>query len=279
MKRVLLVFVSPAIILAGDIGLSFKNNNGQSSYTVNSNNAQNLESKLVFPFNYNSIDLRYKHKLKYFHININSSFLLNSKIEQGKDYDWYNNNLTVYSQSDSKINKYYEIGMMLNRDISNNINLFAKFNYSILDMHWRNTYQKDYMSNTNRYIMGNTLKFQQKFYKYYFGLNYNNNISKNISLMLKPSLVFACINTKDTHILRDFYTTQNTKAFGYEINFALRYSLTMQSNIEISIDNINMEDKNTDMDYYNKLDEKYLSYPSSYNYKNTTVGIHYDYSF
>ena len=266
-------------MFAGNIELSFKNNNGESSYIVNSNNTQNLKSKLVFPFSYNSIKLKYKHKLKYFNIAIQSSFLLDSKIEKGKDYDWHNNNLTVYSQSDNKIDKYYEIGVLLNRNILNNLGLFAKFNYSVLDMRWRNTYQKDYINNTNRYVMGNTLKFQQKFYKYYFGLNYNNSISKNISLILKPSLVFACINTKDTHILRDFYTTQNAKAFGYEISFALRYSLTMKSNIEISIDNINMEDKNTDMDYYNKLDEKYLSYPSSYSYKNTTVGIHYDYSF
>ena len=279
MKKIILVFLFPAILIAGNIDLSFKKNNGQSSYTVNSNNFQNLKSELIFPFNYNSIDLEYEHQLKYLYININSSFLLNSKVEKGEDYDWQNNSLTVYSLSDNKINKYYNIGIILNKNIIYNIDLFAKFNYKILDMYWSKTYQEDYIKNNSEYILGNTLKFQQEFYKYHLGLSYKNDLSKNISLILKPSLVFAYINTKDTHILRDFYTVQNVKAFGYETSCELRYKLTTKSNLKISIAYINIEDKNTDMDYYNILNEKYLSYPSSYNYKNTTIGIHYNYSF
>ena len=62
MKKLFLVFIFPVIIFAGNINLSFKNHNGQSSYTVHSDNPQNLEAKLVFPFNYNSIDLGYQQK-------------------------------------------------------------------------------------------------------------------------------------------------------------------------------------------------------------------------
>lgn len=279
MKKLFLVFSFPVILFAGNIDLSFKNNNGQSSYTVNSNNTQNLESKLVFPFSFNTIDLEYEHKFRYFSINTNSLFLLNNKTTNGKDYDWQNSNMTVYSQSDNKIDKYDDINIQITRNIFENIKIFTKFNYKILDMSWKNTYQEDYVKNTNEYIFGNTLKFQQEFYKYHVGLEYKNNISKNIFLILKPSLAFAYINTKDTHILRNFYTIQNAKAFGYDINCALGYKLTMKSNLKISISYIHVEDKNTDMDYYNKLNEKYSSYPSSYNYKNNTISIHYNYIF
>ena len=116
MKKIFL-FLFPAILLAGNIDISLKNNSGKSSYTVSSNNSQNLKSKLIFPFDYNSLDLEYEHKLKYFNINISLSFLLNSKVENGKDYDWQNNTLTVYSQSNNKIDKYYSIGIMLNKNI------------------------------------------------------------------------------------------------------------------------------------------------------------------
>ena len=279
MKKLFLVFLSPAILVAGDIDVSLKNSSGESSYIVSSNNFQNLKSKLIFPFNYNSVDLEFEHKLKCFNININLSFLLSSKVTKGEDYDWQNGNLTVYSQSDNKIDEYHNIDIILNKNIFYDIDLFAKFNYKILDMYWRDTYQEDYIKNSSEYVLGNTLKFQQEFYKYHLGLSYKNDLYKNISLILKPSLVFAYINTKDTHILRDFYTVQNAKAFGYETSCELRYKLTTKSNLKISIAYINIEDKNTDMDYYNQLNEKYLSYPSSYNYKNTTVGIHYNYSF
>ena len=273
------LFLFPAILFAGSIDLSLKNNIGKSLYTVSSNNFQNLKSKLIFPFNYSSLDLEYEHKLNHFNINIILSFLLNSKVEKGEDYDWQNNTLTVYSQSNNKIDKYYSIGVMLNKNLNNELDFFLKFNYNILDMYWSNTYQEDYIKNNKEYILGNTLKFQQKFYEYYLGLGYRHNISKNTYLKLKPSLVFAYVNTKDTHILRNFYTIQNAKAFGYEIGFELNYKLTVKSYLKISISHLNIKDKNVEMSYYNSLNEKYLSYPSSYHYENTTIGIHYNYSF
>jgi len=273
------LFLFPAILFAGSIDLSLKNNIGKSLYTVSSNNFQNLKSKLIFPFNYSSLDLEYEHKLNHFNINISLSFLLNSKVEKGEDYDWQNNTLTVYSQSNNKIDKYYSIGVMLNKNLNNELDFFLKFNYNILDMYWSNTYQEDYIKNNKEYILGNTLKFQQKFYEYYLGLGYRHNISKNTYLKLKPSLVFAYVNTKDTHILRNFYTIQNAKAFGYEIGFELNYKLTVKSYLKISISHLNIKDKNVEMSYYNSLNEKYLSYPSSYHYENTTIGIHYNYNF
>ena len=278
MKKIFL-FLFSAILFAGNIDISLKNNSGKSSYIVSSNNSQNLKSKLIFPFDYNSLDLEYEHKLKYFNINLNLSFLLNSKVKRGKDYDWQNNTLTVYSQSNNKIDKYYSIGIMLNKNIYDEIDFFIKFNYKILDMYWSNTYQENYVKNTKEYILGNTLTFQQKFYEYYLGLGYKHNLFKNTSLMLKPSLVFAYVNTKDIHILRNFYTIQNAKAFGYAIDSKIEYKLTMKSSLKISVTYINVKDENVAMNYYNIFNEKYLSYPSSYHYENTTIGIHYNYSF
>jgi hypothetical protein len=146
-------------------------------------------------------------------------------------------------------------------------------------MHWENTYQEDYKKDIYENISGKTLKFEQKFYKYNLGLNYIQKFSKNIDFTLEPSLVYAFVYTKDTHILRDLYTTQYANTFGYKIYSALKYNLARTSTLKISITHVDIEDKNTNMDYYNKYNKIYLTRVSSYNYKNTIIGIHYNYSF
>ncbi len=277
--KLLFTLIFPVILFAGNINLSFGNHHGQSFYIVESANTQNLRSKLVFPFNFNSIGLEYNQKFHYFTIGINSSFLLNTTQTEGKDYDWQNNNLTVYSKSNNKISKYHAIGITLLKALSNNVTLFTKFNYSTLDMYWLNTYQEDYIKNKNEFISGNTLEFKQKFYKYNLGISYKNTIFKKLSLAFSPSLIYAYINTKDIHILRDFYTIQNIKSFGYEVNLNLKYDITTISSLMISFNYIDINDKNINMDYYNKLNKNYISYPSSYSYKDKVLRIHYTYNF
>ncbi len=278
MSKTFLLLIFPVIIFAGSINLSLKNHNGQSSYIVQSP-SQNLKSELIFPFKFNSIDIDYNHSFKYFDITLNSSFFLNDKTTTGKDYDWHNNNLTVFSESDNEIDKYYDLGLTVSKNIYNNTNLFIGFNYKVLDMHWSDTYQEDYVKDKNEYISGRTLKFQQEFFIYSVGIDYNYNISNKIIFNLKPIVMYAFINTKDTHILRDFYTIQNTQSIGYEIPLSLIYKLTFNSNVTISYKYSSLEDKDVDMDYYNSLNEKFSSFPSSYKYKNSIVGISYSYNF
>jgi len=256
--RKLSFFLLPTILIAGNIDISIKNNNGQSSYIVNSNNAQNLKSKLIFPFNYNTVDIAYQRPFKYFKLGFYSSFLVNSRTRNGEDYDWQNNNLTVYSKSDSVIDTYNNVGLVLTKNAFKDIDIFTKFNYQNLDMYWVNTHQKDYVKNKNEYISENTLKFQQEFYIYSLGIKYQKYIFKKVFFELTPLLNYSYINTKDTHILRDFYTIQNANAFGYEINCKLSYNITIKSKLKISLNYIHIEDQNVDMAYYNNLNEKYV---------------------
>jgi len=279
MRQLYLLLIFSVTIYAENINLSLINHNGESSYIVDSDNIQNLKSKLIFPFNFNSIDLEYQYKLKYFNLSLSTSIILNSKITKGEDYDWQNNNLTVYSKSDNKIDKYYKIAMELSRDLSSNIDLFTKFSYQVLNMFWSNTYQKDYIKNSDEYIIDDSLKFQQEFYKYNLGVVYKKNITKKLSLEFIPSLTYTYINSQDIHILRDFYTIQNIKSFGYDIGCKLDFQIEQKSNLLILFNYSTQKGKNIDMDYYNELNQKYLSYPSSYYHKDIIIGIKYNYEF
>lgn len=276
------LFVSslfPVILIAGDIDVSFKNHSGDASYTVRSDDAQVLRSQLVFPFDFHTLDISYRHHFRYFDIKIAASSVFDKNIKKGKDYDWQKNTLTVYSESKNTIDNAYDIGVELRKNISNTFDVFTKFQYKILDTAWIDTYQEDYVKNTNEYKQGRTLTFEQEFYSYHLGIRYTHTLSENLFLHFAPSAVYSYINTKDTHILRDFYTIQNVRAFGYEINCQLKYTLQKKSDIKLSLTHIDIEDSSTNMYYYNRFDTHYLTYPSSYKYQNTILGIHYKYSF
>ncbi len=124
-----------------------------------------------------------------------------------------------------------------------------------------------------------TLKYQQKFYQYNLGLNYKLKLYKNISIELEPSLVYALIKAKDTHISRNFHTLQNSKAFGYLVKLNTIYKINNNSKIKLSLNHKQLKDKSVDMDYYNILNQRYLTLPSSYRYKNSSIGLSYVFSF
>lgn len=278
MSRTVLITLFPAILFAGSIELSFKNNNGNSSYIVESP-SQNLKAKLIFPFEFNTLDLEYRHSFDFLDIAISSSFLLNDKTTTGKDYDWQNNNLTVFSTSDNKIDKYADFGLEVSKDILNNLKVLAGFNYKILDMYWSDTHEEDFVKDITSNVQGLTLKYQQEFYQYNLGLKYQNEIHQDISIELEPSLVYAFVESKDIHTLRSFYTLQNSQAFGYKLKFNTTYKMNSSSKIKLSLNYERLEDKNVDMNYYNTLNEKYLTFPSSYKYENKTINVGYVFSF
>ena len=280
MKFLFVSIIFPVILFAGNIDISLNHHNGHASYIVNSNNTQNLRSKLLFPFTFNAVDIQYNHKFHYFSIGLFSSFLATKKETIGKDYDWKDNNLTVYSQSHNSISTYYAFGLKLSKHISKHLNIFSTFQYHILDMQWSDTYQEDYVQHQTQSIKGNTLQFQQKFYHYNFGLDYTYSITKKIFFTSALSFIYAQITTKDIHELRNFYTLQNTQSFGYEAQLHVGYKISKHAKVLLSYKYTTIEDTKTDMDYYNtQSNEKFLSYPSSYNYKDTVFGIHYSYNF
>lgn len=266
-----------ALLCAQNIELSLKNSNGNSLYIVEKP-SQNLKAKLSFPFDFYTIDLAYSHHFNFFDLKASSSFLLNHKTTIGKDYDWQNDNLTLFSKSDNKVDRYYDFALEISKNIFDDLKVLTRFNYKILDMYWSNTHQEDFVKNETSYHQELTLKYQQKFYKYNLGLNYQYEIYRDILIEFEPSLVYAFIESKDTHVSRNFYTLQNSQAFGYKVKFNTIYKINSNSKIKLSFYQEALRDKSVDMNYYNILNKKYKTLPSSYKYKNSTICIGYIYS-
>lgn len=276
MRKIKLLLLTPAILIAGEIDLSTIYNKGQSTYIVQLP-SQGLKSKLDFPFKFYSGNIKYKHSFELFDFAISASTILDDNSQVGKDYDWQNDNLTVYSESQNSVDNYYEINFELSKEIINKLRLFTSFKYSQLDYIWRNTNEIDYVSNTNSFAQGNTLTYEQEFYQYNLGVSYEA-VFNDIKINFIPSIIYSNVKTKDTHILRNFYTTQDTDAFGYSIKGNLTYKINNNSSFGIFYEYEKLKDNNVEMKYFNNLGN-YMSLPSSYKFKNSKLGIKYIYSF
>ncbi|MCP4969897.1 MAG: putative porin [Arcobacter sp.] len=277
MKKTFLFILSPAILLAGEIDLSFIKNNGESSYIVESP-FQELKAKLYFPFEFSNANIMYKHDFENFELGVSSSFLIDSQTTIGKDLDWKADTLTVYSESKNNIDKYHQFSIKLAKNINKDLNIFSNIKHTTLNFNWNDTRQKDYVSNISSNLNGKTLTFEQNINQVNLGLSYRIDFNK-IQLKLIPSFVYARIHNKDTHIVRDFYTIQNANAIGYSLQSKLRYKIDKNSSFLLLAEYEMFKDKSTDMDYYNKILGNYRTLPSSFEFKNRKFGLTYSYKF
>lgn len=274
----LLLIVLPAVLFAGNISISLENKNGSSYYTVE-DPAHQLKSKLVFPFEMNAVALEYVADIYGFKLAFSSSFLLDSKTTTGKDYDWQNGTMTVFSTSDDKINRYADYKLEVSRNILKHLDIVGSFRYKYVDMEWSDTHQEDFVQHTTVDLQGTTLRYEQTFYQYNLGLEYEAALPKDFIFKIKPSAIYTYIEAKDTHLLRDFYTMQYSNAFGYGVKIDLEKKVYKNSTLVLNFSYEAFEDKDTDMKFFNSQNQNYVTYPSSFKYSNRTFGIKYIYSF
>jgi hypothetical protein len=268
----LLLVIFPVILFAGNIIFGLTKHDGQSSYIVH--NDLNLKSKLKFPFKLYSLDIGYDFNYNnLYNFSCGLSTDIKSEDTIGKDYDWKNNNLTVFSKSTNKLDNYYKISTKISKKLYPNIDIFFSFSYQILNVYWQDTYQYDYIKDHNSKILKKTLSYKQNFYIYNLGINYNKSISNKFQINISPSLLYVFINTKDSHLLRNFYTIANTQAKGYGLFSAINYNLSSVLSMQLFIKNIYFKDTNVDMDYYDNFNKKYLTFPSSYTFHDNRLGI------
>lgn len=275
MLKYLLLF--SVIGFAEEISLSAEKYNGESSYIVTKPN-QKLKAKLLFPFSFNAINISFKNRIYDYDIAFSSSFLLNRTLTEGKDYDWKDNQLTVFSTSQNSVEKFHRYNLKISKNFIEDIDFFTNIQYQALNFKWSNTVEKDFVKDkisTNNKL---SLEYQQKFYQLNLGLKYTQNFG-TLLFEVEPSFIYAHVRAKDTHLLRYFYTKQNNNAFGYGINVKGKKNLTQNSSFLLYYNYETYQDKNSDMDYYNSFNYNYSTLPSSYHYNNSVMGFSYAYRF
>lgn len=274
----IVITILPALLSAGNIGAILENHNGESSYNVESP-AQNLASKLYFPFELNTLGLIYSIDIYGFSISLQADFMLNAEVTKGSDYDWHNNDLTVFSESENKIDTFNSYSLSVSKEVFENLNVTSRFLYKKMDMSWTNTVQQDYVRDETFTHQALSLKYQQDFYQFNLGMNYQTTLFDYLQLEFEPSVIYTYIEAKDSHILRNFYTMQYSQAFGYGLKANISKKIFANSKISLYYEYETYSDNDTKMYYHNSVDENYLTLPSSYKYENNLVGFKYLYMF
>ncbi|BCD68500.1 hypothetical protein [Nitratiruptor sp. YY09-18] len=279
MNKLSLFPLFPAVLAAGNLtfGLHFDH---EISYYFVEDKQRHLKSKLEFPKNVTSLAIRYDQTIQNFSYSFGTNIVLDSKTQKGKDFDWQDNRLAVFSSSFNKITKYRHYHFDLAYKVNNHAALFGRVKYKKILQEWHNTTQTNYFKNSFIKVDGKSLAFEEKRYQYHLGVKYHENVANNITFSLTPSLVFAQVKTKDYHILRNFYVTQHPKCFGYSLQGGLQYRITKKSAMLLFTSYTYMQDKNTPMHYFSDFSKKlFLRLPSSYTNKSLNFGFSYSISF
>ncbi len=273
--RLLALLLLPAFLIAGEATLSYLHHFGLSSYTVRSDDEPNLKSRLDFPLNFDTLDISYKHNFRYFDITFSSSFLVTSKKKIGKDYDWKNEALTVYSKSKNRVQTYKNIEIKTYKKLNSNIGFILQYDFDFIKAKWYDTIQTDLVLDHITQLQGKTLKFSQTLHKFSLGVDYKKDINKQIILNVKALISYIDATIVDKHLLRGFYTIQNFTSLGYKTAIALKYKLTKRSQIGFGYSFAKCSKTYTKMYFYNTLDHNFASYPSSYKFKMNNLSIFY----
>lgn len=279
MSRFFLLAILSVQLCADIFTLSLKDQRAKSSYTVE-DPQQQLRSELLFPKHFTTLGIAYTYTFLDYDFTLSSDFLLHSKDQKGEDFDWQDDELTVYSNSNDTLNSYQHYKLQASKKISHDFALVGAFIYEDIQEHWSDTKQHNYVTDNTTQLRGKTLEFSQTFYQYLLGITYSKEVFSEFSINFTPSFVYSYIDTKDTHILRGFYVVQECHAFGYDLKLSLEKKLTINTALGLHLQYINFEDKQTDMRYYFSSSKNlFATYPSSYRYQNLNLNITYQYKF
>ena len=259
------------------IEFAVDNVKGNSSYDVEATSLK-LKSKLIFPYNFERLKLSFSKKISYGNLNVGFSVPISHSKQTAKDYDWQNGQLTVFSTSDSKLSKYYSIHFEWVSKPVNRFSFSSKLLFQELDTDWSNTRQTDYVKNTEMVSKKTSLKYEQNHLLYSLGIDFLPWESNKTKIEIGTKFIIGLVESKDSHLLRGFYTLQDSKVTGFAGEIRWVYTLGSDNKLAIGYMAESLSGKVSLMDYYSG-DIKYSSYPSRYKDKKNILNISYKKQF
>lgn len=259
-------------ISAKSVDFAINRVNGSSTYEVEAKSL-GLRSKLNFPYDFQSLNISFYDEFLQGMLNIGVSIPIFERKEIAEDYDWKNDQLTVFSSSDSYLDKYYSVHVEWEAELINRFGLSSKLLLQELDTFWTDTKQYDYVKDTESFSSENTLQFEQNYLLYDLGINYQAWKTKKTNFAVEVKYIAGLVKSKDTHILRNFYTLHDSKVSGYSFGVKFGYSLGSTGNLSFGFINNNLIGQEAIMNYYSSGGSKFATYPARYQNKSNIYQI------
>lgn len=253
----------PLVVDAKAIGFAIDNIKGTSSYDVAATSLQ-LKSKLTFPYNFERLNVSFFNNVSHGKLNVGFSVPIAKSKRTAKDYDWKDDQLTVFSSSDSRLDKFYSVHIEWQSNVFNHFSFSSKFLFQELDTFWSNTRQSDYVKNVQSFSPEKNLQFEQHYLLYDFGVNYQAWQTAKTQFAIETKYITGLVKLKDTHILRDFYTQQDSTVEGNSVEAKFLYSLGSAGNLILGFTKKNLHGRKAAMDYFSTGGLKFASHPAKY---------------
>ncbi|MEA3370133.1 MAG: hypothetical protein U9Q40_02210, partial [Campylobacterota bacterium] len=174
-KLFLLIPLFGGVSLADSYTLSTKFLDSTLKYNVKDTNRE-LEAELEFPSKTVALLLGYTHDLDIGSLSFNLEHSIYSNIQQGTDTDWYQNEMSVYSESDTELDKYYKFSIAYSSRLSKKIFMAIELYHENWQMTWSDTKQTNYYNDTYSEVSGETVKYGQELNGAKFKLGYENSL-------------------------------------------------------------------------------------------------------
>lgn len=236
-----------------------------------------LEAELKFPAEVLAIVFGFKHNLEVGSLSLNVEHSIYSKSKTGKDTDWHEGELTVYSESDTKLDNYFRFSLGYDYPLLKNTIIGIELFHEDWKMTWSNTKQIRYTNNTYSEVSGETVKYKQELNGFRFKLGYEDNLfGKSYKVFAGYDLAYT--HMKDQHLKRSIYTKSQAWMDGYYLNAEIELLSYKSSQLKMSASYKKMV-VSTDMDYFFESGGKYMTLPAKYETVISSIGVNYIYKF
>ncbi|MEA3373944.1 MAG: hypothetical protein U9Q62_09690 [Campylobacterota bacterium] len=245
-------------------------------YNVKDPNRQ-LEAELEFPAEAVAIALGYTHDFQVGSLSFSVEHSIYSNDRTGKDTDWHQGETTVYSESNTELDKYFNLGVAYDYPLLDSTAIGIELFHEEWKMTWSDTKQTSYYNNQYVEVSGSTVTYQQKLDGVRFYLGYENDFS-GIPWRLSAGYDIAYIDSKDQHLLRSFYTSSQDWIDGYHVDLTIELFHYNSSLITMGGSYRKVEG-DADMDFHHDNGEKYMTLPANYETIVKTFEFQYSYRF
>ncbi len=275
-KLLLLIPLLGGVSSADNYTLSTKYLDSTLKYNVK-DTGRELEAELEFPSKAVAILLGYTHDLDIGSLSFNLEHSMYSNTQLGTDTDWYQDEVSVYSESDTKLDKYYKLSIDYSSSLSKKILMAIELYHENWQMTWSDTKQTNYYNDTYSEISGETVKYEQNLNGAKFKLGYENNLfGMPWNIFIGYDLAYS--QTKDQHLIRSFYTKSQDWMNGYYLDTSMNVINYNSSilNLKASYRNIKGD---ADMNFYNESGENYMVLPAKYETVVSSFELEFIYMF
>jgi hypothetical protein len=274
-QTILLLFLSGEV-MAQNISLGIKLLGTSQKYKVE-DTSRDLAAELVFPSEILVGKVEYIHKTSNVNLSFSLEHSLYSSHPDGTDTDWYQGNISVYSQSKTSLEKYYAFNLHYERILLEDLSIRTTLFHKYWKLNWSETRQYDYIDDIYSEFSSKSVQFTQTLNGIAFNIQYHKEIF-NIPVSMSLGVQAAKHRSVDEHLVRSFYTVSQDWLYGYKGTLSSILLQNEEGALELMA-SYEVLSGDSDMKFYSNTDFNYMTLPASFETKQKSIRFQYKIEF